>query len=97
MDIAGELTKPILKVKLTNLLCSVEDLPPSPDEVIGCYLRAVGARRQHDCIDIGHILMVPWLYRTNEMNDLCSPTKSAKKGLLKIMVEYRVEPNPDIC
>ena len=66
-----------MKQYFTDLLLeTVVDLPPSLDEVVGCMLRAVGTGSQNNRVHSGHVLMLPGLDRTNEMDDLCVSSKS---------------------
>lgn len=60
----------------SNLLCDAVDVPPSPNEVLGCVLGGIGARLQDHRIHFWQVAMLPWLHWANEVDDLGISAKS---------------------
>ena len=69
----------VMQWDTTNLARPVIGLPPQFDEVIGCTGTAIASWSQHHSAHSRHILMMPGLDRTDEVDDLRISTKSISK------------------
>ena len=67
------------KAFFTHLFQGGPRLPPSLYEVVGSLLRGIRAWGEDDCSIFNDVMVLPWLHRTNEMNNLYVGKKSRER------------------